>query len=60
MHTKELDMLIIQVEMELNLHKTHCHFVSSQLLVKFISQREKKNYHSVSFLPDVEEKIRKK
>ena len=27
MHTKELDMLIIQVEMELNLHKAHCHFL---------------------------------
>ena len=31
MHTKELDMLIIQVEMELNLHKTHCHFLVAQL-----------------------------
>ena len=31
MHTKELDMLIIQVEMELNLHKTLCHFLVAQL-----------------------------
>ena len=31
MHTKELDMLIIQVEMKLNLHKTLCHFLVAQL-----------------------------
>uniref|UniRef100_A0A7N2N7H9 Uncharacterized protein n=1 Tax=Quercus lobata TaxID=97700 RepID=A0A7N2N7H9_QUELO len=31
MHTKELDMPIIQVEMELNLHKTLCHFLVAQL-----------------------------
>ena len=31
MHTKELEMMIIQVEMELNLHKTLCHFLVAQL-----------------------------
>jgi hypothetical protein len=31
MQAKELDMLIIHVEMELNLHKTLCHFLVAQL-----------------------------
>jgi hypothetical protein len=31
MQTKELDMLIIHVGMELKLHKTLCHFLVAQL-----------------------------
>jgi hypothetical protein len=31
MQTKELDMLIIHVGMELKLHKTLCHFLGAQL-----------------------------
>ena len=31
MQTKEMDMLIIHVGMELNLHKTLCHFLVAQL-----------------------------
>jgi hypothetical protein len=31
MQTKELDMLIIHVRMELKLHKTLCHFLVAQL-----------------------------
>ena len=31
MQTKELDVLIIHMGMELNLHKTVCHFLVAQL-----------------------------
>jgi hypothetical protein len=31
MQTEELDMLIIHMGMELNLHKTVCHFLVAQL-----------------------------
>jgi hypothetical protein len=34
MQAKELDMLIIHVGMELNLHKTLCHFQVAQLQVE--------------------------
>jgi hypothetical protein len=34
MQAKELDMLIIHMGMELNLHKTLCHFVVAQLQVE--------------------------
>jgi hypothetical protein len=34
MQTKELDMLIIHVGMELNFHKTLCHFLVAQLQVE--------------------------
>jgi hypothetical protein len=34
MQTKELDMLIIHVGMEMNLHKTLCHFLVVQLQVE--------------------------
>jgi hypothetical protein len=34
MQAKELDMLIIHMGMELNLHKTLCHFLVAQLQVE--------------------------
>jgi hypothetical protein len=48
-------MLIIHVGMELNLHKTHCHFLVAQLQVELnfhkckIPVKKKKFFHSILF-----------
>jgi hypothetical protein len=59
MQAKELDMLIIHVGMELNLHKTLCHFLVAQLQVEL--NLDKTLYHFlVAQLQDLEPNVSRK
>jgi hypothetical protein len=59
MQAKELDMLIIHLGMELNLHKTLCHFLVAQLQVEL--NLDKTLYHFlVAQLQDLEPNVSRK
>jgi hypothetical protein len=59
MQTKELDMLIIHVAMELNLHKTLCHFLVAQLQVE-LNLHKPLCHFLVAQLQDLEPNVSRK
>jgi hypothetical protein len=59
MQAKELDMLIIHMGMELNLHKTLCHFLVAQLQVE-LNLHKTLCHFLVAQLQDLEPNVSRK